>query len=36
MRVFTWVYGAVFALMLLFFVLSIFGVFTDTYIDPGM
>jgi hypothetical protein len=36
MRVFTFVYAGVFALMLLFFVLSVFGVFTDTYVDPGM
>lgn len=36
MRVFTWVYGAVFALMVLFFVLSLAGVFTDPFVDPGM
>lgn len=36
MRVLTWVYAGVFALMLLFFVLSLFGVFTDRLIDPGM
>lgn len=36
MRVLTFVYGAVFALMVLFFVLSLVGVFTDPFIDPGM
>lgn len=36
MRVLTFVYGAVFALMVLFFVLSLAGVFSDPFIDPGM
>ncbi len=36
MRVLTFVYGVVFAVMLLFFVMSLFGVFTDPFIDPGM
>lgn len=36
MRLLTLLYGAVLALMVLFFVLSVFGVFTDVYVDPGM
>ena len=36
MRILTFVYGAVFALMLLFFVLSLAGVFVDPFVDPGM
>lgn len=36
MRVLTIVYGVVFAVMVLLFVMSLLGVFADPFIDPGM
>lgn len=36
MRALTFVYGAVFLVLVLLFLLSLFGVFADPFIDPGM
>lgn len=36
MRVLTYAYLAVFALLVLLFLLSLFGFFTDPFVDPGM
>ncbi len=36
MRVVTTVYGLIFALMVFLAVLSLLGVFTDPYVNPGM
>ena len=36
MRLLTYGYLAVFALMVLLFLLSLFGVFADPFVDPGM
>lgn len=36
MRVVTWVYAVVFTLMVFLAVLSLLGVFTDPYVNPGM
>lgn len=35
MRVLTAIYGFFFVLMVLLLILSLMGVFTDGYIDPG-
>ncbi len=36
MRVLTYAYWAVLALLVLFFLLSLFGAFADPFVDPGM
>ncbi len=36
MRLLTYAYLAVFALVVLLFVLSVFGFFVDPFVDPGM
>ncbi len=36
MRLLTYAYVAVFALMVLLYVLSVLGFFVDPFVDPGM